>query len=200
MRISKPKPPPEIFEAVQSSFAELSSKRGFGTPALRQADPRRLAVSDPHSVYTLGLRDVLDKRDPADAQFVGWRWLVQEGTRTIASAEVGAGPYEGRRVSEINEGPFVRSSAEALEVAQKLPTTKDQSYEPRLLKIPGVYLVALWLRAEEDGDDLFVVLPPAPYDLKTSDPYRWPELQRLLAPRARARLAFDDQPKPRRRR
>jgi hypothetical protein len=198
MPISTPTPPREIFDAVRSSFQELASKRGFGTPALRQADPRRLAVSDPHGVYTLGLRDIVDKREPADAQFVGWRWLVQEGQRTIASAEVGAGPYAGHGASEINEGPFVRSSAEALEAAEKLPETRDRSYEPRLLKIPAVYLVALWLHPD-DGDDLFVVLPPAPYDLKPDEPYRWPALQRLLAPHARTRLEFDDRPKPRRR-
>src|SRR3954454_18174563 len=199
MPISTPSPPREIFEAVRSSFGELSSKRAFGTPALRQADPRRLAVSDPHMVYTFGLRDIVDKRDLADAQFVGWRWLVQEGQRTIASAEVGAGPYSGHGVSEINEGPFVRSSAEALEAAEKLPETRDGSYEPRLLKIPGIYLVALWLRPEEGGDDIFVVLPPAPFDLKPNEPYRWAALQKLLAPQARARLEFDDRPKPQRR-
>jgi hypothetical protein len=201
MPISSPKPPREILQSVRASFAELASKQGFGTPALRAADPRRLAVGEPHPVYTLGLRDIVEKRGPADATFTAWRWLVQDGTRTVASAEVGVGQYEVGGVSEINEGPFVRSTEEALAAAEKLPTVRQRAYEPRLLKIPGVYLVALWLHAEDDGgDDVFVVLAPAPYSLRAGEAYRWADLQRVLVSHARTRIAFDEQKPPRRRR
>jgi hypothetical protein len=198
MPISSPRPPRETLEAVRAGFEELSSKQGFGTPSLRDADPRRLAVSNPHAVYTLGLADVIAKGGLSEARFVAWRWFVQEGRRTIASVEVREDAEGGHAVSEINEGPFVRSSSEALEAAETLPVAKDQSYEPRLLKIPGVYLVSLWLHADKDYDDLFVVLAPAPYNLEPDHVYRWNELERLLRPHVRTRLEFDERRPPRR--
>ena len=94
----------------------------------------------------------------------------------------------------MNEGPFVQSTERVLGVVEDFPEVVSGSYEPRMLKIPALYVVALWLKDLRADDDLFVPLDPAPAFLETGRAYREGEFLDALEGPARQRLEFDDSP------
>ncbi len=65
---------------------------------------------------------------------------------------------------------------------------------PQWVRIPGIYLVALWLRDEDGGRDGDVVVPlaPAPPPLEAGRNYPPAEIRPLLQRLAEERLAVRD--------
>src|SRR5205814_7734225 len=61
----------------------------------------------------------------------------------------------------LTHGPFTGATVEALHAAERMPKVAAADYDMRLLKIPAVYLAALWLHA--DNDDILIPMgnPPA---------------------------------------
>jgi hypothetical protein len=196
--------PLRVAEAPRSALAEVRStlnefaKRGqFRTPALARAKPEQLTLAVPHPVYTLSLQDVIDGRRVREARLVAWRYLVEVDRQGVASAEVIA-ESGGRppRFSQFNEGPFVQSTAAAIDELQRTPEIEKAAFELRALQIPALYVVALWLVEPSGEQDLIRPLEPAPSYL---EPERLdPEadfLEQLREP-ARTQLAFDSSPRP----
>jgi hypothetical protein len=103
----------------------------------------------------------LDRAKP-----VGWRFLVQSGGRTVASAETTRGPDGGGggsgsdEVSHFNEGPFVAATEKALASVRGLTQVQAAGFDVRLLRIPAVYMMALWLHSP--ATDLLVPMAPSP--------------------------------------
>lgn len=195
MPIRLAEPPRTALEAVQGTLLERADRSDFVTGALRDASADDLALTAPHPVYTLGLDALVGGQGLAGAELTGWRYLVQRGDSTIASAEVYVGGT-GVDVSrlEVNEGPFVRATEAAVGRAEALPELESAAYELRLLKIPGVYLIALWLKADGGGDDLLIPIGETPPGVDADRPYKADELLGALVEPARTQLGFDSSP------
>jgi hypothetical protein len=203
MPIRLAEPPRATLEAVQETLSKRAERSDFATRALREAPPDELALAAPHPVYTLGLRSLVEGEGLESAELTGWRYLVQRGDTTIASAEVhiGAAGAETRGL-EVNEGPFVRATEAAIAKAEELPNVERATYELRLLRIPAVYVVALWLKTNGEGEDILIPIGETPPELETDRPYGPRELSEALAEPARRQLEFDSSPgtrKPRER-
>ena len=100
----------------------------------------------------------------------------------------------GAAFTHLNEGPFVQATADALAGLEDRPEVAAGSYQVRMVRIPALYVVALWLE-DLDGDaDLVLPLAPAPVFLDTGRLYGEREFLDVLAGPARERLAFDDTP------
>ncbi|MEP7309189.1 MAG: hypothetical protein ABJA98_27105 [Acidobacteriota bacterium] len=69
--------------------------------------------------------------------------------------------------SNTNEGPFVASTAKAIEAAERLPEVEAGNYELAVLRVPALYVIALWLKGAgaKPPDDIFILLEPAPTGL-----------------------------------
>ena len=81
-----------------------------------------------------------------------WRYLVEEAGATVASAEVGVDAKGAvRGLDHVNEGPFVKATAAAQKAASKLPQVRDGKVEARVIRIPALYVMALWLK-DLEGD------------------------------------------------
>jgi hypothetical protein len=109
---------------------------------------------------------------------------VEEQGRVRASAEtvdVGGGRQE---FSHFNEGPFVASTATALEAVRDLAEAESAELELRLLHIPALYMLAFWLHGEDTRSDLLVPLYPAPPEVEPYRPYPVAELLNLLRSKA----------------
>jgi len=159
MPLNLPAPPAGVPDQVMSKLHTFADGRHFTTPALRNARKDQLALSTPHQVFTMGLDDVtsggaLDKARPA-----GWRFLINEGGRPIASAETMQNPDGTHEVTNTAEGPFVAATDSAVTAARDLPHLAADGYELRLLRIPALYIEALWLHAT--AADLLVPLAPS---------------------------------------
>lgn len=78
----------------------------------------------------------------------------------------------------------MRSTAAALRAAETLGPVQEGTFELRLLRVPALYLVALWRHASA-GDDLFMPLDPAPAPFEARRAYTDSDFAKLTAGLAR---------------
>ena len=114
-----------------------------------------------------------------------WRYLVQDGDRIIAAASVlPTGLGDAHDFSHINEGPFVASTADALAFVASHPEVAAGDFELRLLQVPSLHTMAVWLHpASSDGDRL-VPLAPSPVSAPAGVPIPAAQLLAELTQRA----------------
>jgi hypothetical protein len=183
MALRVPAPPVEATDAVHNTLRTFADNGAFRLPALRNATGP-LELTHPHQVFTLGLADLAAGKGLEAARPTGWRYLVQEGGNVLASAEtVTTGPGGGQIFAAFNEGPFVASTAEAIQAAQATQQVSQSAYELRLLSVPGLHVMALWLHDTKGtaDTDLLVPLEPSPVDTPTGQPVPAAVLLRELA-------------------
>ena len=192
MALIAPKPPQQALDAVHSTFLDLSRNRAFRTPALRSATGT-LQLTEPHQVFTLGLTDLAAGKGLDAAKPTGWRYLVQEDDKVLASAEtVAVGSANEHVFSAFNEGRFVASSASAIRAAREIPEVEQSGFELRLLNVPGLYVLALWLHGAQGKGDLLVPLAPSPVETPAGKPVAAAVLLKELADKAQAPIAAAD--------
>ncbi|WP_117208731.1 hypothetical protein [Allorhizocola rhizosphaerae] len=159
MPLHLPEPPNGAPDDVRSKLRKFAEEGKFTGKALHGARKEQLDVSTPHQVFTMGLDDVLAGGGVDRARPAGWRYLIEEAGQPIASAETSAGPDGTQEVSQFTEGPFVAATDKAMKIVRKLPKLEAAGFELRLLRIPAVYQMALWLHSAEE--DLLVPLEPS---------------------------------------
>ena len=157
MPIEFPRPPAEIDRIARTRRA---GRRRSPLRLLRElggaAPPRRGLPAQP--VFTLGLEDVLGagKADESVRRAPRWRYSRVHEHDGPEVLELGGG--EGRAAQVVSGddrfGPLIR---EALAAAGEDPRTREHDYQARLLRVPALSLLALWLHAEP-ATDLFVPL------------------------------------------
>ncbi len=172
--------------AVHSVTAALGNPTAVGAvhPAFLTAAGGSLVPEHPLAVHVLGA-------EPASgglpqARLTGWRFLVRDGDRVVAAADTTATP-NGWVFSHFSEGPYLASTQRALVQAEALPAP----HQPRLLSIPGLYMLCLWLHGDvSDADDaqpapadVLIPLAPAPPGIAAHRPYRVADLLPLLTVR-----------------
>lgn len=188
-------PPRAALEAVQGALLERVERFDFATRALRDAPAEELALAAPHPVYTLGLAPLVGGEGLEGAELTGWRYLILRGESAIASVEIGvSGAALDASRLEVNEGPFVRATESALGRAEQLPELERGTYELRLLRIPGAYVIALWLKPDEGGGDVLLPLGETPPEVEPDRAYGADALLDVLQEPARLQLEFDSSP------
>ena len=190
-------PPPAAERAAEQGVRDVTRTARFktaGGAALTTTAAENVSLTSAHEMRHVGLTALTGHRPLDDSQTVGWRYLVEAGGSAVASAEVGTEAAGGSTFTALNEGPFVEATAEALRALESRPEVAASDYRVRMLKVPALYVAALWLEDLEGDEDLVLPLPPAPPFLDTSRLYREQEFLDTLAGPARERLAFDDTP------
>jgi hypothetical protein len=177
-------PPDDAVEAVRQSLARRTPQRRWRR---RGAASAPTSVSAPQRVYTVGLEALAGAQAvEGTARATGWRFLVEEAKEPVAAAEVQ--DQAGAAIpAQLTEGAFVRSTAEGLSAAEALGPVQEAAFELRLLRVPALYLVALWLHSP-GRDDLFIPLEPAPAPFEARRPYKEPEFAELTTGLARQTL------------
>lgn len=151
-------PPPDIAMAILTE----------GVTDLQSADPTRAiggaaprAAPHPFPLYRLKLASIRQGADPLrGATRIGWRYLVErDDTPAVADlhersdtgaldfGQMATGPLADQLVAGANR-------AEALFGEQR---GAEQEYEARILEVPSLHIIALWLESE---NPLFLVLLP----------------------------------------
>jgi hypothetical protein len=182
-------PTPTVTNVIASTLQRVAQQGQFRTPALVLAAHQDLSLAAPHRIYNLELNDLAQARGLRAAKLTGWRYIIQEGERAIASAEAsvkrtGASP----QFAQINEGPYVAATEAAIVAAEALPQVQQGLYELRLLRIPALYVMALWLKDDKKKADLIIPLDPAPAPLQAGQIYSPQDFLALLVEPARSRL------------
>jgi hypothetical protein len=135
-----------------------------------------LSHSEPHPVYYAPLDALADGKLLDAATQVSWRYLLVQDDAAIAEAELSAGRRGAKGAAAksleflgLTRGPFTAATVEALGAAELLPQVAAADYELRLLKVPAMYLVALWLHG--GTDDILIPMGDPPGGLKKNTPY-----------------------------
>ena len=184
MPLRVPAAPAAALRSVLTALSSPTAVREARTPALLGAQGP-LTPELPLPVHVL---DRITAEGVAVTRLTGWRFLIHCGDRAVAAAETVLTP-DGWAFSHFFEGPYVASTGHALRQAESVP----QTYQPRLLSVPELYMLTLWLHGDRSADaacghpgptDLLVPLAPAPPGIAAHRPHRVADLLPVLTHRA----------------
>ncbi|WP_432124382.1 hypothetical protein [Streptomyces sp. C10-9-1] len=176
--------PPAPASALRSVLAALGSPaavREAPTPALRSVQGP-LSAELPLPLHVLD-RVVTGGGQPA-TRLAGWRFLVRSGDRAVAAAD-SVPSADGWAFSHFFEGPYLASTELALHQAE----STGAHGQARLLSVPELYMLTLWLHADTKADpargslqpgDLLVPLAPAPPGIAAHRPHPAADLLPLM--------------------
>jgi len=161
MPLHMPDPPSGVADSVRSTVKQFAGNSHHSLKKLRGASADHVDVSTPQQVFTMGVDDISAGAGLDRARPVGWRHLVTAHGKAIASAETTVA-HDGKThvPSHVDEGPFVDATADAVAAAQALPNVAGTDFEMRVLRIPALYFMALWLHST--AADLLVPMAPSP--------------------------------------
>jgi hypothetical protein len=161
-----------------------------GMAATMRSD--ELAHSEPHPVYIATLDDLAAGKLLGAAKKTSWRYLLVQGESAVGEAELSAGRIKGKDLAflGLTHGPFSAATVEALRTAEDLPEVARADYELRLLKVPAVYLMALWLHRK--GEDILIPMGNPPGGLKENKPYSEAQVIAALRETALRTKEFQD--------
>jgi hypothetical protein len=164
-------------EALQVGNRWNESRKGRHRQ--RRRDSSVLPVSYP--VYYLGLRPVVVGERGAGAVFVGWRHFVQSAGKAIQLSIEAVSD----RLFKVTRYRRLRDDELEWRLLQRHVSPEEhegRSFELRALLVPPLVNLALWLRAEDGGPDLFVPVDTCVVGLRsgeihTSDDFFLPLLE-----------------------
>ncbi|ATL26123.1 hypothetical protein [Streptomyces formicae] len=178
--------PPAPAPALRSVLAALGSPtavREARTPSLRAAK----TPASPELPLPVHVLDRITPEGTSPTRLAGWRFLIRCGDRAVAAADTMLTP-DGWAFSHFFEGPYIAATERALRHAEAMP----MPCQPRLLSVPELYMLTLWLHRDctDDGadgtlaaTDLLVPLAPAPPGIAAHRPHRVAELLPVLTHR-----------------
>jgi hypothetical protein len=186
MAIHLPEPPPNTLDVVRREAPRLLQGAPGGTMRAMAESLPDVNVTQPHCVYNATIADVLSARVLANAVETSWRvFLVHQDNEPFAAAEVA-----GESLSHVNEGAFVAGTASAMVAAEQFAAGSHRDYELRLLRIPALYVKAVWLHAPDD--DVLIPSAPAPEPLVANQTYDEKGFTDALRPLAETRNSVAD--------
>jgi hypothetical protein len=184
MPLFKPVPPTTATEAFRAGLSGFLSGPAFGGagPLARQNHIGGIPVlpseadfggagpwdHDPQQVFTLGLSDLQTAANTNAAKPAAWRYFAGNASGKTALGHCSENAATG--LWELTSLSYGDRVWQALQASQGLDLQPGialvNSYELRLLKIPGLLLEAFWLVSSTGGTDVAVVFPPPPYQLQ----------------------------------
>ena len=183
MPLHVPPAPAPALRSVLTALGSPTAVREARTPSLRSAQ----GPATPELPLPVHVLDRITPEGASATRLAGWRFLIHCGGRAMAAAETRLTP-DGWVFSHFFEGPYVAATELALREAESV----QQPYQARLLSVPELYMLTLWLHGDCTADgagghpaatDLLVPLAPAPPGIAANRPYRVAELLPVLTHR-----------------
>jgi hypothetical protein len=172
---------------VRSGLNRLSSRRNQLSSVVE--DFSSLEVTRPHRVYDLRADAIARGEGLETASLSGGRYLVDDGNRTVAAAEVSINEDgSATTLANLNYGPYVQSTVQTLTEVAENKVVASGSFEVRLLRFAAIYLVALWLKSDSGDADMIYPLSPAPPGIDTAQAYTPEGFVEIVRPLAQERV------------
>lgn len=180
MPLHVPPAPAPALRSVLMALGSPTAVREARTPSLRTAQ----GDVTPDLPLPLHVLDRISPEGVAATRLAGWRFLIRCGDRAVAAADTRL-TADGWAFSHFFEGPYIASTERALRQAE----STAQPFQARLLSVPGLYMLTLWLHSDTASDgttgrpaptDLLVPLAPAPPGIAAHRAHRVAELLPLL--------------------
>jgi hypothetical protein len=183
----------------------IDRKRAFEAGLLHLVELGRVSpglATNPYvqPIHIFGLRDILAKQIKAGANPVSWRYFATNASKeevVAGDVDVSSPP----KLTNLRYGVVAKSMLEVTDTLEEhLPELNDESYELRILRIPGFLVEAFWLTPMTEELDSLVVLAPYYKTLIESldDRGKWTMTNFLETVRSDAAktLAFKNSPPP----
>ncbi|SDS85903.1 hypothetical protein SAMN05216598_3028 [Pseudomonas asplenii] len=152
---------PQDGEKVIRTALEHIHRNKHAPLELQKADPKQFRVGVHHQIYDLNPADIIDGKGFEAATLSGSRYLVAEGSKSLAAAEITMDTASNKAAFHlINVGPFVEGFEKAVRLAESLPHKGE--YACHILRIAPMYIMALWLKPTSGTKDIIVPLEPTP--------------------------------------
>jgi len=156
-----------------------------------RAGRARPRITERYAVFSAQLEDVLpDGRGLLQADRpTSWQYVVRDRNGVIVALSEVANGTPCQYASQ--QSPVVAEAVlKAIQDAEKLDAVKQSDYELRILRVPELYLLAVWLHAPNDD----VLLPVRPFTRILGDGSSFTEKQVVAAlrPLAQVRAATPD--------
>ncbi|MFI6033766.1 hypothetical protein ACIBBD_06200 [Streptomyces sp. NPDC051315] len=180
MPLHVPPAPAPALRSVLTALGSPTAVREARTPSLRTAQ----GPTTPELPLPVHVLDRITPEGVSATRLAGWRFVIRCGDRAVAAAETRLTP-DGWAFSHFFEGPYIASTERALRQAE----SSTQPYQARLLSVPSLYMLTLWLHGDCSSDgttghpaatDLLVPLAPAPPGIAAHRPHRVAELLPVL--------------------
>ena len=150
----------------------------------------------PPPVYELGLADLAAGQGIAAARPIAWRYLLVDGNQVRQAAEIIPDPtVGGSRFGALTTGHVAGEEA-TLKMAEQLPEVQQGAYELRALRVPALYVMALWLKDLNSDKDRFIVMPPTFPPVQALQVYSTSDLLALLHTAAAKKAPLEKQVTP----
>lgn len=202
MPLTIPAPPPASLAAVDAAIPGIATSPGVAAhaPAVAAGAAlfmnRMAATAAPAGtaavssrVYTLGLDAIAAGRGLAAARLVHWTHLLPSGGGRIVAADVTAdtATFDG-----MTEGPHPDGLRRLIETLPADPAVVAGNYELAVLRVPALFVSAVWLQGRGGSADILVPADPADPALTPGRHYSAADFLQALAPAARGKLADTD--------
>ncbi|MFG2892228.1 hypothetical protein [Streptomyces sp. NPDC048248] len=177
MPLHVPAAPAPALRSVLAALGSPTAVREAPTSALRS---HQGPLSPDHPLPVHVWDHISRAGGSSRTRLAGWRYLVRGGERAVATADAML-TADGWTFSHFAGGPYVTATEQALQHADALSTP----YQPRLLSVPELYMLTLWLHHDITSDgsdgipapgDLLVPLAPAPPGITAHHPQRVADL------------------------
>jgi len=140
-------------------------------------------ISRGQPVYMSGLHLALEKNLLGGAVLTQWQYFILRNNDAVATGDISVvDAVPG--FESLHQGSFVVGMIDAIRVAETLPEVAKSDYELRILRIPPLYVVAVWLCGK---DSLLIPAAPTPSIIESNRVYRETELVTALTPFAESR-------------
>lgn len=181
-------PPPGGKAAVIKGLQDLAGASSLAHAAASAAGAAGPEVMEPYAIYSVGLGDILSSGLDA-AQLTAWRYLIVAGQHVVQAAEIFTPQKPGAVELNCLTTGHAREMEDLLQKAETLPQVSHGDYEIRALRVPSLYLIALWLKDLQANRDLFLVVPPCVFPpFNPQDVYDRDEFLKLLKAAAAKRV------------
>lgn len=192
-------PPPTAGEVARSSLERLAVDGRLNLTTVFGKRVEELQLGQGYPLYNLGADTVLERRPLAVAVLTGWQFPLREGDGSIIALEELAsdretGQLELYGVHAVSPLTSPLTDLGAYAASIDMPDA-ETDWTLRILRIPGLYVRALWFHDEQDaithpGDaDRLSVITPRPRSRRGRRALTWQELLDRLNRVARRRLA-----------
>jgi hypothetical protein len=191
MTIHFPKPP----EAVAAAMQDLPGGERWGV----HAELGGVTPPAAQPVFTAGLDAIVtnngDIERVAEAP-TSWRYISELGGAPRAFELVTEERAGKSRATSVGDDRFTTAIHEALAAAQDDPRVSAADFEARLLRVPALKLLAVWLHAV-GTEDLFVPVVPTAVDATPGHLYKADDFRsRLREAASRTLLLYEQAERP----
>jgi len=161
---------PDATQLVETALTEIQDATNILSPLggeERAMEPEELL--EPLPVYSVGLEELAGHELRPNLQPTSWRYLIWQGNEPVGTADVDADELIEEdslaAFNHVSRGAPARLLNQALLLAEEEFEHSDEQFDLRILEIPALNRVALWLQSQ----DRQLFIPYIRPDLLTSD-------------------------------